>query len=124
MTLSPRQEQAAAINYELPPDAAWILNPMPLSRDAQHLRIQVLNTHRDAVLELLSNMGWSAMPESTLARISPGGLREATIYKVHIPADRIPVNEGDRSVPRLFERRDENKQDETSKVLKHLGLRP
>jgi hypothetical protein len=120
MTLSKRQETAAAICAELHKLGVAIINPMPLSDD-QHLRYHVIDSQRDAILEKLCGWGWHPQYLQPLPRVCPQpyGLVPASIYEIRIEHERQPIP--DRKIyGEVAERK--KTEAEIQGVKKYLGI--
>lgn len=89
--LTERQQTAKALADELHKLGCWVVNPMPLSPDAQ-LRVQILDRDCVRVLEEVSGWGWSPAMCSAGIRFLPDGTAPiANIFEITIEADRQPI---------------------------------
>jgi hypothetical protein len=122
--LSERQKKADAIARELRlafGDDAAVINPMPLDPD-QQLRIQVLDSKRDAFIEKMCGWGWLPAFYCVQYRVSTGnyGLIPASVFEIKIEEERQPIP--DRKIyGEVAERK--KTATEVEVVRKHLGLR-
>ena len=123
--LSERQKKADDINRELRQafgDDCVIINAMPLDPD-QQLRIQVLDSKRDAFIEKMCEWRWIPSYVCVQYRVSTQGgygLIPASVFEVRIEHERQPVP--DRKIyGEVAERK--KTADEVEAVRKHLGLR-
>ncbi len=117
MILTERQHTAEALRHELNRIGCHVINVMPLAPD-KHLRFQVLDDERAAMLEKLSSWGWSPTIISSGPRFClDGTARPASTYELRIDDDRPPVVD-DRSV-----KRDEVVSGELKAFRKLHGLR-
>jgi hypothetical protein len=118
--LSERQQTAAALARELQKlDGVWITNPMPLDDNARGLRIQILDSERQKVLQLLADWEWSPAFCGTYPRICPDGWKLASVYEINLPRERQPIV--DYRTIRGELASSASKTDPTG-ILKYLGL--
>ena len=107
--MTPRQQKAAAIARALRRDFgedAQVINSLPLD-DAQQLRIQIIDTKRDAVVTALCEWGWHPQYLQIHHRVSSAnyGLVPAAIYEVRIEEERSPVHDDRKIRGDIAERR-------------------
>jgi hypothetical protein len=119
MVLTERQQTAQALMHEIHRLGAAVVNPMPLA-DGAKLRFQVLNDHRQAILEKLSSWGWFPALCSQGPRFMPNGTAPlASTYEIDLPADRPPVAD-DRTMPGEIAVKKKTSV-EIEGILKYLG---
>src|SRR5262245_7081624 len=90
MILNERQRTAESLAHELHKLGAWVCSPMPLN-DFNPLRYQVLDEHRQAVTQRLSEWGWSPTWCGSMPRVTPRGFEQASLFKIEIPLPRMAV---------------------------------
>lgn len=92
MPLSDRQQKAQDLAREMGkmPGVA-VVNPMPLDDSARGLRVQILDTARDQVIETLCGWGWLPTFLQSHPRFCPGGLKAASLYEIVIERERAAV---------------------------------
>jgi hypothetical protein len=91
MLLTPRQATAEALRHELNRIGCHVINVMPLPPH-MHLRFQVLDDEREAMLQKLSSWGWSPTFISSGPRFCLDmTARPASTYELRIEDDRHPV---------------------------------
>jgi hypothetical protein len=89
--LTERQRQAEVLKYELHRLGAHVICVLPLAPD-KHLRFQILDEERAAMLEKLASWNWTPVPISSGPRFClDGTARPATTYELRIDAERQPV---------------------------------
>jgi hypothetical protein len=121
MVLTERQQIAQALMHEIHRMGAAVVNPMPLA-DGAKLRFQVLNDHRQAILEKLSSWGWFPAMCSTGPRFMPNGTAPlASIHEIDLPADRSPVVDDRQMIPGELAEREKKTSVEIEGILKYLG---
>src|SRR5262249_2259694 len=121
MAPSERQRQAEAIAAELGKlGVAWVTSPLPLSPNHK-LRFEVLNEHRQAVLEKIGGWGWSpALVQSGLRFcVQDYSAKPSSIYELALPAEQ-PTIVDDRRIP-SSELADKEKKKAEVDILKYLG---
>src|SRR5262245_20572282 len=115
--LSERQQKAQALARELGSlEGVWIVNPMPLP-DHSKLRVQILDTVRNRVVQMLKDAGYEPQFVTILPRIHNVQFDVgAAVYEIDLPRERQPVPQGELAKP-------ETTDIEREGVLKYLGLR-
>jgi hypothetical protein len=119
--MTPRQQKAAAIARALRRDFgddAVVINPLPLD-PGQQLRIQILDSKRDAVIEKLCGWGWLPNYLQVHYRVTNQGLIPASIHEVKIEEER-PIVPDARKIPVDAAER-KKMDDEVKATMKALG---
>jgi hypothetical protein len=122
--MTPRQQKAAAISRALRRDFgedAVVINSLPL-QDDQQLRIQVIDSKRNAFIEKMCGWGWLPQYLHIHHRVSTTNysLVPASIFEVRIEEERPIIP--DRKIYGEVEERKKTAA-EVEAVRKHLGLR-
>src|SRR5262245_53827476 len=88
--LNERQEKAAALARELG-NGVWVTSPLPLDEHA-HFRVQIKDTVRNEVVQMLKDWGWNPVCISVQPRVH-GGIFDvaACIWEIDIPKPRQDV---------------------------------
>ena len=95
--LTNRQQLARTLANELGKmDNVWVTSPLPLD-DNQKLRMQIADTVRNEVIQLLRDWGWQPVFVSVLPRICTTGWMAACLYEIDLPRERQPVPD-DRTI--------------------------
>ena len=119
--LTERQLRAQALCRELLRLGAHVVSPLPLDPD-KHLRFQVLDVDRAGVLEQLGKWGWK-LPAlvSSGPRFCPDGVKQASLYELHIEPERQPVLQ-DRTIRGNVAEREKTSA-EVMSVRRYLGMK-
>jgi len=89
--LTERQQLARTLANELGKMSnVWVTSPLPLD-DHKKLRMQIADTARNEVIQVLKDWGWDPQFVSILPRVCPTGLMGACIYEVDLPRPRQAV---------------------------------
>src|SRR5262245_36382574 len=120
MVLSERQQLARNLANELGKmDGVWVTSPLPLDDNAK-LRLQILDSERNHVVQAAKDWGWNPVCISVLPRVHSTGLIAACLYEIDLPRERQPIHD-DRIYGELA--KPEKTDHERMAVLKYLGLR-
>jgi hypothetical protein len=96
--LSERQQKAEQLARELGKlDGVWVSSPLPLDDNAK-LRIQILDSRKNEVLQLLSDWEWQPVFCGPLPRVTFRGMDAASLYDIDLPRERQSVV-NDRVIP-------------------------
>src|SRR5262245_16867459 len=119
--LSERQQKAQALARELGSlEGVWIVNPMPLP-DHSKLRVQILDTVRNRVLQMLKDAGYEPQFVTILPRVHNVQFdMGAAVYEIDLPRERQPIHD-DRIHGELA--KPEKTSLELEGMRKYLGLK-
>jgi hypothetical protein len=121
--LSERQQKAEQLARELRKlEGVWVSSPLPLD-DSAKLRIQVLDSRKNEVIELVC--GWGFIPAfcGPLPRVTYTGLLAASLFDIDLPRERTPIHQDDRTIrpAELASDKRENTPLEVVQMRKYLG---
>jgi hypothetical protein len=71
-------------------DGVWVTSPLPLA-DGARLRFQVLDKHKNELLQTLTDWGWEPRFVQILPRIDAATFKPAAIYEIDLPPERQSV---------------------------------
>jgi hypothetical protein len=90
--LTLRQEKAQKLADELGRcRGCWVVTPLPLDNDTRGLRVQILDSERDSVVEELCGSGRLPNLVSPFPRFTSAGLVPASMFEIEISKERQPV---------------------------------
>ena len=121
--LSERQQKAEQLARELGKlDGVWVSSPLPLDDNAK-LRVQILDSRKNEVLQLLSDWEWQPVFCGPLPRVTFRGMDAASLFDIDLPRERQPVIGDDRRIPtgELASDKREKTPDEIVQIRKYLG---
>jgi hypothetical protein len=120
--LTPRQETARSLAYEIDKAGGVVVNPMPLHPDGR-LRFQVVDASRPGVLQVLSDLGFvPAFCGMTFRICVDGTFRPASIFEIDLPRERQPIPD-DRVHGELASSASKPSY-ETEQLMRYLGWPP
>jgi hypothetical protein len=73
-----------------------VSSPLPLADNAK-LRVQILDSRKNEVLQLLSDWEWQPVFCGPLPRVTFRGMDAAGIYEIDLPRERTPIQD-DRTI--------------------------
>ena len=89
--LTNRQQLARNLANELGRmNNVWVTSPLPLD-EQQKLRLQIVDTVRNEVIQILKDWGWEPQFVSILPRVCHTGLQAACLYEIDLPRERQPI---------------------------------
>jgi hypothetical protein len=80
-------------------DGVFVTSPLPLD-DNQKLRMQIFDSARNEVVQLLKDWGWDPVAISVLPRVHSTGLIAACLYEIDLPKPRQEIPQDSRAIPR------------------------
>jgi hypothetical protein len=86
--LTERQQLAKRLADELGKlDGVWITSPLPLD-ESRKLNLQILDSERNRVLQIIRDWGWHPICVSILPRVHSTGLLAACLWEIDLPKPR------------------------------------
>jgi hypothetical protein len=86
--LTERQQLAKRLADELGKlDGVWITSPLPLD-ESRKLNLQILDSERNRVLQIIRDWGWHPVCVSILPRVHSTGLLAACLWEIDLPKPR------------------------------------
>jgi hypothetical protein len=90
--LSERQQTARALARAIDDmGAAWVTSALPLDDQVRALRLQILDSDRNRVVQAIRDLGFEPVLCGVLPRIHPTGVLAACAYEISLPQARQPV---------------------------------
>jgi len=118
--LNERQQTARALAQHIDDlGGAWLTSALPLDDQARALRLQILDSDRNRVVQSIRDLGFEPVLCGALPRIHPTGVRAACAYEISLPQARQPVVD-DRIQGELAKK--EPMSEEMKGFLKYFGL--
>jgi len=120
--LNERQQTARALAQSIDDmGGAWVTSALPLDDQARALRLQILDSDRNRVMQAIRDLGFEPVFCGVLPRIHPTGVLAACAYEISLPQARQPVVDN-RITGELATK--EKPSRETTEMLKYLGIGP
>jgi hypothetical protein len=100
MVLTERQQVARNFANELGKfEGVWVTSPLPLD-ESRKLNLQILDSERNHVLQIIRDWGWNPVCLSVLPRVHSTGWLAACLYEIDLPRERQPIPQEERAIPK------------------------